>query len=68
MSVTQLCPTLCNPVDHSPPGFSVHGFSWQEHWSRLPCSPAGHLPDPGIEHGIINPGKNTTPKEYITNR
>ena len=21
------CPTLCNPVDHSPPGFSVHGDS-----------------------------------------
>ena len=27
VSVTQLCPTLCLP------GFSVHGFSWQEHWS-----------------------------------
>ena len=23
-SVTQLCPTLCNPVDCSTPGFSVH--------------------------------------------
>ena len=22
----QLCPTLCNPVDHIPPGFSVHGI------------------------------------------
>ena len=22
--VAQLCPTLCCPVDHSPPGFSVH--------------------------------------------
>ena len=22
----QLCLTLCNPVDHSPPGFSVHGI------------------------------------------
>jgi len=24
--VTQLCPTLCNPVDCSLPGFSVHGI------------------------------------------
>ena len=22
--VTQLCPTLCNPMDYSPPGSSVH--------------------------------------------
>ena len=21
----QLCPTLCNPLDHRPPGFFVHG-------------------------------------------
>ena len=25
------------------------GFSGQEYWSRLPCSPPGDLPDPGIE-------------------
>ena len=24
--VTQSCPTLCNPVDYSPPGSSVHGI------------------------------------------
>jgi len=24
--VTQLCPTLCDPMDHSPPGSSVHGI------------------------------------------
>ena len=30
--VTQLCPTLCNPMDCSPPGSSM-GFSRQEHWS-----------------------------------
>ena len=24
--VAQLCLTLCNPVDYSPPGFSVHGI------------------------------------------
>ena len=24
--VTQLCPTVCNPLDYSPPGFSIHGI------------------------------------------
>ena len=24
--VTELCPTLCNPMDYSLPGFSVHGI------------------------------------------
>ena len=25
------------------------GFSRQEYWSRLPCSPPGDLPNPGIK-------------------
>ena len=25
-SVAQSCPILCNPMDYSPPGFSVHGI------------------------------------------
>ena len=32
----QSCPTLCDPMDCSLPGFSVPGFSRQEHWSGLP--------------------------------
>ena len=36
-------------MDHSPPGSSVSGFSRQEYWCGLPCSPPGDLPDPGIE-------------------
>ena len=24
--VAQSCPTLCNPTDSNPPGFSVHGI------------------------------------------
>ena len=35
-SVAKLCLTLFDPMDCSPPGFSVHGFSRQEHWSGLP--------------------------------
>ena len=30
------CPTLCDPIDGSPPGFPSLGFSRQEHWSGLP--------------------------------
>ena len=35
-SVAQSCPTLCDPMDRSLPGSSVHGFSRQEYWSGLP--------------------------------
>ena len=34
--VTQSCPTLSDPMDCSPPGSSVHGFSRQEDWSEVP--------------------------------
>ena len=48
--VVQLCPTLCDPMDCSPPDSSVHwGFSRQEYWSGLPCPPQGDLPNPGIK-------------------
>ena len=47
----QLCPTLCDPMDGSLPGSSVHGI-FQEGilaWV-LPRLSLGDLPDPGIEH------------------
>ena len=31
----QSCPTLCNPIDGSPPGSPSLEFSRQEHWSGL---------------------------------
>ena len=46
------CLTLCDPVDCSPPGSSVHGmlgFSRQEYWSGLLCPPPGDLPNSGIK-------------------
>ena len=36
----QLCPTLCNPIDSSPP--PSLGFSRQEHWSGLPSPSPMH--------------------------
>ena len=40
----QSCPTLCNPLDYSPPGSSVHGILKARilEWVTM-------LPDPGIE-------------------
>ena len=31
----QSCPTLCDPIDGSPAGSSIHGFFRQEYWSGL---------------------------------
>ena len=46
----QSCLTLCNPMDCSPPGSSVHvEFSRQEYWSGLPFPSSGDLLNPGIE-------------------
>ena len=48
--VVQLYPTLCDPIDCSPSGSSVHGMlQAQEYWSRLPFPTPGHLPVLGIE-------------------
>ena len=47
--VTQSCLALCDPMEYSPPGSSVHGISQQEYWSGLPCPPPVDLPNPGIE-------------------
>ena len=38
----QSCPTLCDPIDGSPPGSSSLGFSRQEHWSGLPIPSPMH--------------------------
>ena len=46
----QLCPTSFDPMDCSPPSSSVHGFSRQEHWIRLPPPSPGDFADPGIKH------------------
>ena len=42
--LSQSCPTLCNPMDCNPPGFSVHGISQ----ARI-LETTGDLHDPGIE-------------------
>ena len=45
-SHVQLFVSLCTIACQAPLSM---GFSRQEYWSRLPCSPPGDLPNPGIE-------------------
>ena len=46
--VPQSCPTLCDPMDDSPPGSSVHGESPSKN-SRVGCHAL-------LLHGIFQPG------------
>ena len=48
---TQSCPTLCNPVDCSPPDSPFTKFTRQEYWSGLPFPSPRDLPNPGTEPG-----------------
>ena len=45
----QPCLTLCDHMDCSPPGSSVHGILQARMWSGLPFPPPGDLPNPWIE-------------------
>ena len=47
--VTQLCLILCEPVDSSPPGSSVHGLSKASILKWVAMSFSRDLPNPGIE-------------------
>ena len=44
--VAQLCPTLCDPMDGSPPGSSVHGIFQARvlEWGAIPFSQIGYTP------------------------
>ena len=48
-SVAGLCLTLCDPMDCSTPGSSVHEISQARYLSGLPFPPPGVLPSPGME-------------------
>ena len=41
--------TLCDPIDCSLPGTSVHGILQARTLEWVACPPAGDLPDPVIE-------------------
>ena len=46
-AVTQLCPTLGDPMDCSPPGSSILGIFQQEYWSGVP------LPSPYVDDTTV---------------
>ena len=43
--------TLCDPMDCSPPGSSVHGILQAKYWSGLLFPLPGDRPNPGMEPG-----------------
>ena len=47
--VAQLCLTLCNPMDCSPPGSCVHGVFLTRILEGVAMASFGDLPDPGIK-------------------
>ena len=49
--IAQSCQTLCNPMDCSPPGSSVHEILQARIPSGLPFPSPEGLPNPGIEPG-----------------
>ena len=51
----QSCPTLCDPIDGSPPGSPSLGFSRQEHWSGLPFPSPMHESEKGKwSHSVVS--------------
>ena len=50
----QLHPTLCNPVDCSPPGSSVHGILQEEQWSGLAFPFPGIFLTQGSNPGLLH--------------
>ena len=73
-SVSQLCPTLCNPIDASLPGSSIHGIVQARilEWDAIPSSRGSSLP--GIKPRVSNiadslpaepPGKLHIPDQFM---
>ena len=49
VNLTQLCSTLCNPMDYSPPGSSVHGILQARILEWVAIAFSRDLPNPGFE-------------------
>ena len=58
----QLGPTLCSPMDCSPPGSSAYGILHQEHWTGFPCPSPEDLPHPGIKARFLVLRADALPK------
>ena len=63
--VTQLCLTLCDPMDCSLPVPLSLEFSRQKYWSVLPFPPPADIPGPGIEPGSSALQADSLPTEPL---
>ena len=61
--VTQLCPTLWDPIDCSPPGSSVYGIFQARILEWVPFPSPGDLPYPGIKPGSPTLQADSSPSE-----
>ena len=68
MLVAQSYLTVCNPMDFSPPGSSVHEILQARIWSGLPFSSPRGLPDPGIKPAAPALQVDSLPLSYRGNR
>ena len=46
--------SLCNLMNCSPPGSSIHGISQARIWSGLPFPPPGDSPNPGMNLPLLH--------------
>ena len=60
----QLYPTVCDPMDGTPPGSSLHGISRQEYWGGLSFPLPGDLPDPETES--VSPASPALAHRFFT--
>ena len=63
--VAQSCRTLCDPMDYSPPGFTVHGILQARILKLIAFPSPGGLPDPGMEPGSPALQADSLPSELL---
>ena len=55
LTLTELCPTLCDSRDYSPPGSPFMGFPRQEYWSGVPFFLQRIFPTQGLNLCLFCP-------------
>ena len=68
MKVTQLCPTLCDPMDCSPPGSSVHGILQARILEWVAVLFSGDIHNPGVELRSTTLQVDSLPSEPLEKR
>ena len=63
MLFTQLRPTLCHPMDYSPPGSSVHRIFQAKNSSGLSFPSPGYLLNPGLKPRSLALPADSLPSE-----